>query len=834
MNKKRVLAMIMIIVMVMTIIPFGTFTSFANETTETIESDELCPLDVCVKTDKTKYSFISTALFTVTVKNVSSKKIENISAISDFSDVQPISGQLYAENETLDPNESFSYSYTATVKPSKLNFFWKIVLLIKNIISGTKSIPTVNFDDGRTKVSASIDVKYGSVNVTDTVNVWFKSPTEIINAKTSSDFESEVTKIINDQIDAEEFERSSALTEEYYTQRIIVVGKSLNNIDFTKYLPDTIVFNEDNSKAVIQCNSQAVAEACKKELNALSNVDFAEVDTIMTVFGTDLTWGKSYIKADSYEHYLENNNYFNMITVAVVDSGIDMEHSYLKNRITSNGVDLVKRDTVPDDENGHGTHVAGIIANCTEGLNVKILPIKVMDKTGIGSSYIIAQGIKQAANEGADIINLSLGGKRNSIIDKAVDYAINTKGAVVCVAAGNGDEKTHKPLNTADISPACVSDAIVVSALDSSSNIASFSNYGASVDVSAPGVDVYSTYKDGTYAKLSGTSMAAPHISAVAAMFKLANPSYKPAQIEELVKNYCNDLGESGRDDIYGYGSVNMYNAIPDCTVSFNTNGGSLSNNQTVKSTEDITLPKPSKSYTVRLNANGGSVSTATYTLNCKLEGWYKSSSLSGTRYAPDELYMAKTNETLYAKWENPTLGYVNNPTRTYYKFDGWFTAANGGVSITSTSTITGNMTLYAHWTELPVDIPNYNGWDIESAKQSLDSLGVRYTVSTGYNGNYANGKVYEQSVIGNAYRSNTVVNLTYCSGTMHYVYYHRTSYNGKWGSDSSMPNGERHEIDLTYPLSVKYQATYDWYGDYKCEKCCAVHMWLPAGTYIG
>lgn len=752
---KRIVCILLSLTVVLSTIFCMGINTLAADSKENLTADPNYPLNIEFTTDRNSYSSLSTAKFTVKITNVSEKKVDGISTQSEFKDVQVVgSGNtLFVDGKSLESGESMEYTYSATVKPSKLSFFGMIILLIKNIINGTQTAPNNNFEDGRVKISAVVETKFGSVTVSDTVNVWYKQQTEIIKTKTDTDYDKEVTELINSQIESETFNKQEALSEEFYTQRIIVDGKSLDKIDLGKYSPETIIYNKDNSQAVVQCNSQAIAEKCEKELNALGNVDLAEVDTILTTYaesGSDLTWGKEYIKADSYEHYLENNNYFDMITVAVVDSGIDFEHSYLKNRITSNGADLVRRDNKADDENGHGTHVAGIIANCTDGLNVKILPIKVMDGEGVGSSYIVAQGVEQAANNGADVINLSLGGKKNKILDEAVEYAIKEKGAVVCVAAGNGDEE-NKPVDTADVSPACVKDAIVVSAIDNKGKIAYFSNYGESVDVAAPGVDVYSTYKNGTYAKLSGTSMAAPHISAAAAMFRLTNPSYTPAQIENLIKDYCKDLGAEGKDNVYGYGTVNMYDAIPDCTVKFNTNGGTASGNQTVKSSEEITLPKPTKSYTIKLNANGGSVKTSTYTVNCELEGWYKSSSLTGVRYAPNATYLTHDNETLYAKWNNPKNVALNEATRANYTFIGWWTDPSGGKQFSTLEEITGNITLYAHWEIKPVVVPNYTNWDIDSAKSSLNSIGLNYTTSYSYNCNYASGKVYGQSVGANS-----------------------------------------------------------------------------------
>ena len=331
------------------------------------------------------------------------------------------------------------------------------------------------------------------------------------------------------------------------------------------------------------------------------------------------------------------------------------------------------------------------------------------------------------------------------MIDEAVDYATE-RGVVVCVAAGNGDKSGH-PIDTKDLSPSGSKNAIVVSAIDNTGKIASFSNYGDSVDVAAPGVSVTSSYLNGDYATMSGTSMATPHIAAVAAMFKLAYPGYSTAQIEKLITDYCEDLGQAGRDGYYGYGKVNMYNAIPDCTIKFNSNGGTTVSDKRLKSSFDFVLPTPTKSFTVTLNANGGSVSTTRYTRNCTFDGWYKNSSFSGVRYAAGNEYMAKTNETLYAKWNNPTLGSVNSPSRTHYDFDGWYTASSGGTKYTSTSTISGNITLYAHWNPRMVQIINFTGYQESNAQSYLQSRGIGVSIVRNYNGSYASGIVYSQSV---------------------------------------------------------------------------------------
>lgn len=754
---KKALSIMLVVVIMLTATPLSGFMGlefpegldFSMEVSAAETNDDSsAPISVTVTTDSSSYGAMEYANITVEIINNGTKTVDNVSAIGNFDSLVPIGNELslYVDGESIEPGGALYYGYKVSIQPSRLNFLLNMFLSIKNFFSGKCSVPNVNFNDGRETSSDTIEISFGGKTVSETVTVWYERPIDIIETESDIEYNEEIIRLINEQMSSSSFDEKLALEDKYYTQRIIIEGDNLNNINFDDFSLNTVIFNDSNSQAVIQCNSEEAARYCEIELNKLNNVDVVDVDVIMqTYVSSSLTWGKSFIKADSYEHYLENNNYFDMITVAVVDTGVDSEHSYLKNRITSNGFDFVNRDNIADDEHGHGTHVAGIIASCTEGLNVKILPIKVLNKDGIGSSYVIAQGIRQAANDGAEVINLSLGGEKNKIIDSAVDYAINAKGSVVCVAAGNDK------INTENVSPASSTDAIVVAAIDKDGNIASFSNYGSSVDVAAPGVDVFSTYLEGSYAKLSGTSMAAPHISAIAAMFKIAYPEYAPNEIETLIKEYCRDLGAVGRDDIYGSGTVNMYNAIPDCTIKFDTNGGSYSADQTVKSTENISLPTPTKTYTIRLDANGGTVDKSTYTAECTLEGWYKSSSLTGVRYDPNDLYMTHYDETLYAKWSNPKNIVLDNPTRQNYKFTGWWTSPNGGTMYSSSQEITSNITLYAQWEQMTNQILDYTNWDVNEAIANLTSNGMNYTLSYSYNINYSSGKVIGQSVAGNS-----------------------------------------------------------------------------------
>jgi thermitase len=207
------------------------------------------------------------------------------------------------------------------------------------------------------------------------------------------------------------------------------------------------------------------------------------------------------------------------ITVAVIDTGVCMTHEDLVGRVLSNGYDFVDNDDDPDDVFGHGCSVAGIIAaNIDNGIgiagfapNASILPIRVLGANGSGSMADVAKGIVYAADNGADIINLSLGSFMGSQAEKdAVDYAVS-QGVTVIASAGNSG-------GTLPGFPARYDNVIAVGAIDSDGSRSSFSNLGG--DIWAPGRDVHTTYLNDTYKKLNGTSFSAPYASAMAAVLE--------------------------------------------------------------------------------------------------------------------------------------------------------------------------------------------------------------------------------------------------------------------------------------------------------------------------
>ena len=356
------------------------------------------------------------------------------------------------------------------------------------------------------------------------------------------------------------------LTSPYQTMRLIVKLKN-NNSNLSKYNAKEIVKGPNNI-VVLQFDSIENTKLACEEIQKDNIAIYVEPDYYISTEKTATlspknvsasynSWGVKYIEAEKYASYLKKQNLNNSITVGVVDSGIDKKHSIFKNRIVNGGYDFIDSDKNPNDGNGHGTHVSGTIVDCTPNLNIKILPVRVLDDYGRGTSMSLANGVEYCVKNGVEVINISIE------LDTHVDYiheiignAISDDVAVV-ISAGNNSNNTNNEC------PSDMYDPIVVSAINSYGNLCDFSNYGSTIDVAAPGEDVYSAYPGGGYTSLNGTSMAAPHISAVCAMYRLQNSKASIYQVEYLLWENTKDLGQSGWDEYYGYGVPHLSLAVP-------------------------------------------------------------------------------------------------------------------------------------------------------------------------------------------------------------------------------------------------------------------------------
>lgn len=279
------------------------------------------------------------------------------------------------------------------------------------------------------------------------------------------------------------------------------------------------------------------------------------------------------------------------VVVAIVDTGVAYEE-YGQYMVADDlvgtwflqGYDFVNNDVHADDDNGHGTHVAGTVAQRTNNgvgcagvaWGCTIMPIKVMDRAGEGADSMIVEGITFAVDHGADIINCSLGGPdANPFLEAAVDYA-HSKGVVVCGAAGNDGVGSIEY-------PAAYANCIAVGATTSIKTRAPYSNFGSAIDVVAPGGDMDHDYnKDGhrdgiyqctfaqegtpfggfTYKGMDGTSMACPHVAGVAALVKTRHPDWGPDDITYAIASTCRPLGTPGWNAEYGWGLIDAAAAL--------------------------------------------------------------------------------------------------------------------------------------------------------------------------------------------------------------------------------------------------------------------------------
>ncbi len=258
----------------------------------------------------------------------------------------------------------------------------------------------------------------------------------------------------------------------------------------------------------------------------------------------------------------------NIITVAVLDTGVDSTHPDLLGRVGS-GYDFVDGGTDTSDLENHGTAVASVIAADTDnkigmaGLSwgAQIMPVRVLDADGAGTECTIAAGMVSAASQ-SWIENLSLGadGPCSVVMQRAVDFVADNNTAVIA-AVGN-EAKKNNPL----VEPADCTGAVGVGATDQHDRIASFSEHGPQVTVSAPGVHVLAAYrtKQGShsYAYFDGTSLAAPIVSGIAALVFSHNPTWTAAEVVARIKATATDLGKKGRDDYYGVGRVDAGRAL--------------------------------------------------------------------------------------------------------------------------------------------------------------------------------------------------------------------------------------------------------------------------------
>lgn len=258
------------------------------------------------------------------------------------------------------------------------------------------------------------------------------------------------------------------------------------------------------------------------------------------------------------------------VKVGIIDTGISLSHPDLAANVKG-GVNTISPTRSPEDDNGHGSHVAGTIAAVNNSIgvvggapSVHLYAIKSLNRNGSGYLSDIIEGLDWAITNDMDVVNMSLGSSVNSVSFATAVARVHAAGIIQVAAAGNDGGAVSYPARYPEV--------VAVSATNSSDALASWSNRGPEVDFAAPGVSVYSTYKGSSYATLSGTSMASPHVAAVFALL-LATPvipaydldldgTWDEAEAVQRLKDTADDLGVVGFDHLYGNGLPNALSAI--------------------------------------------------------------------------------------------------------------------------------------------------------------------------------------------------------------------------------------------------------------------------------
>ncbi|PID02477.1 hypothetical protein CSV67_09250 [Sporosarcina sp. P2] len=331
-------------------------------------------------------------------------------------------------------------------------------------------------------------------------------------------------------------------------------------------LANTFVVKVENGQHV----RQLIAE-----LENTKAVEYVELNQPYTIQTSDVNYSYQWPLSNSnsvvggdlqYESLIRENKNHSMkdVIVAVVDTGVNHELADFKNIVLADkGYDFVNNDQDAMDDNDHGTHVAGIIGARADngysmaGLNqhTKIIPIKVLNSDGRGTSINIARGIVHAVDNGAQVINLSLGtGSKEQTIENAITYAIQHEVTVVAAAGNDGSGKISYPASSAN--------TISVGATTSAGILADFSNYGQGIDLVAPGESIPSLVTSGEVMFASGTSMATPYAAAQIALFYSLAQDMDSDRALALISDHHIDLGDTGYDLKYGWGLLDTVKAI--------------------------------------------------------------------------------------------------------------------------------------------------------------------------------------------------------------------------------------------------------------------------------
>lgn len=347
----------------------------------------------------------------------------------------------------------------------------------------------------------------------------------------------DVAEALDCEVEWDAETETAVFTKQYQTKRLIVFGNNINDENAAQKI-------ETDEYTVFQYKTVADTKVAADKFRNEGYI--SEPDGI--IMAESLSWGVDTVGATGYASKTKSNG--RKCVVAVVDSGIAYDHPFFSGRLVD-GYDVYNNDNYCEDVLQHGTHVSSTVLDVADGnRNVKVMPVKVFGSEKGTSDLMVAAGIDYAVQNGADVINLSLGGKYVSKIEKRAVQKAQRKNIAVIASAGNDSLDISKSY----VTPACIDGVICVSAVDKNGRLASFSNYG-SVDFAAPGVNIKGASASGGYVSWDGTSMAAPHVSGVYALVKSAHPDL---EVHEITTGLKKCAASKGNDRYFGAGIISM------------------------------------------------------------------------------------------------------------------------------------------------------------------------------------------------------------------------------------------------------------------------------------
>lgn len=511
---KRLTAILVAVVFVlgMMYMPAEIFAA-ETDTTETVEteSEQVVPEDSN----------------TVTTPNVDSSN-EGLQEAEEVDNEDPTSeSENVIADESPLPNEETKVT---------------VVNSIEELAKESKTADNEAFftiDVGNKETADSINVNEVAADVEDIISNGGSTNTKkqnVVDALEDSGFYT---------VDAESGKKIE-VTSTFAAQRLCLIADQEESI--AAYGAEKAVFYDDSYLLTYESE-----EAAKQAFDALEEEygsDSVIIDIPVKATSSDIYgWGTSYMGMTTEKTKLEGNG--RSVKVAVVDTGINSSHALFNGKGIENAYNSITGEKAANDDNGHGTAVSGIVAESTPS-NVTIMPVKALDSDANGYLMDVLNGARYASENGADIINLSLGGKttRSNLAKSESWFSSHCSNSLIVCASGN--ESCNMDGSDVYYFPGEVESTVCVGAYNRSGNICSWSNYGNAVDFAAPGSDIcVADYADNNaYTVMSGTSFASPYVAAAAALKKAEGETNLRGTLEGIAV----DMGSQGDDVKFGKG----------------------------------------------------------------------------------------------------------------------------------------------------------------------------------------------------------------------------------------------------------------------------------------